>query len=91
MLLNIRALAVAGAVLHGALGLIIGMVNLVFPPYGDALLEVWASIYSVVGYDGPDGFVSVILLTLYTMIDGAIAGGILAWLYNLVARRGSAV
>ena len=87
MLLNVRALAVAGAVLAGALSLLVGMWHLVFPPYGQALLELWASIYSVVGYDGPDGFGSVILLTPYTMIDGAIAGGVLAWTYNLVARR----
>jgi hypothetical protein len=90
MLLNVRALAVAGAVLAGALSLIVGTWHLVFPPYGGALLELLASIYSVVGYDGPGGFGSVLLLTLYTMIDGAIGGAVLAWLYNSVARRGMA-
>ena len=88
MLLNIRALAVAGAVLSGALSLMVGMLHLIFPPYGVGLLELWGSVYSIVGYDGPDGFGSVILLTLYTMIDGAIGGALLAWLYNLAARRG---
>ncbi len=60
------------------------MLNVLFPPYGVAFLELGASIYP--GYDGPAGFGSVIVVTLYAAVDGAVAGAVLAWVYNLVAR-----
>jgi hypothetical protein len=49
--------------------------------YGSVLLDFGASIYP--GYHGPGGgFGSVIVVTLYALVDGAIAGALLAWLYN---------
>ncbi|UCG88108.1 MAG: hypothetical protein JSW71_06075 [Gemmatimonadota bacterium] len=83
--LNIKALAVVGAVLMGACLLLVGIANLIFPSYGVAFLDLMASLYP--GYHGPDGFGSVIVGTLYAAVDGAVCGAILAWLYNLVAGR----
>jgi len=85
MLLNIKALAIVGAVLMGACLLLVGIFNLIFPSYGVAFLDLMASVYP--GYHGPDGFGSVIIATLYAIVDGAVCGAILAWLYNLVAGR----
>ena len=80
MQLNIRALAITGAVLAGGSLLLMGILNLVFSGYAMQFLELGASIYP--GYSGPDGLVSVVVVTLYGLLDGAIAGGITAWCYN---------
>lgn len=82
MKLSTRGLATAIALLTGGCFLFVGLVQLAFPSYGGAFLDLGASIYP--GYHGPDGIGSVIVVTLYGLVDGAIAGAILAWLYNWV-------
>lgn len=84
MTLSVKGLAVAAAVLWGGGFLLVGLVNLVAPGYGVAYLEIGAALYP--GYAGPAGVGSVLVVTLYGLLDGAVAGAILAWLYNLAAR-----
>ncbi|NIM50181.1 MAG: hypothetical protein GTN62_07560 [Gemmatimonadales bacterium] len=88
MTLNIKALAIVGAVFTGGSFLLVGLLNLIFSSYGVGFLELGASLYP--GYGGPGGFGSVIVVTLYGLLDGAVAGAIFAWLYNVVAARGGA-
>lgn len=83
MTLNLKALAFAGAVAFGGSFLIVGILNLIWSSYGVGFLNLGASLYP--GYDGPDGIGSVIVVTLYGFVDGAVCGAIFAWLYNLVA------
>ncbi len=85
MVFNIKAFAIVCAVLMGACLLLMGILNLIFPSYGTAFLNLMASVYP--GYHGPAGFGSVIVATLYAIVDGAVCGAIFAWLYNLVAGR----
>ncbi len=87
MTLNIKALAFTSSVVLGGSFLLIGLVNLALSGYGDAWLNLAASLYP--GYDGPNGFGSVIVVTLYALLDGLIAGAIIAWLYNVFARSGA--
>lgn len=84
MTLNLKALAFAGAVAFGASFLIVGILNLIWPSYGVGFMELGASLYP--GYDGPDGFGSVIVVTLYAFVDGAVCGAVFGWLYNLMAK-----
>ena len=86
MSLNIKALTVAGTVLIGGCVLVVGILNLIFPSYGVAFLELGAAVYP--GYQGPSGFGSVIVVTLYALLEGAVGGVILAWVYNAVAGGG---
>jgi hypothetical protein len=86
MTLNVRALTIVGAVLTGGGLFLTGLANLVWNSYGVAFLELAASIYP--GYHGPAGFGSVIVVTLYGLVDGALCGAILGWLYNMVAAGG---
>ena len=83
MTFNVKALAIVGAILGGGMFLLVGLANLMFPSYGGALLEFGASIYP--GYKGATGFGSVIVVTMYAVVDGAVCGAIVAWLYNTVA------
>jgi len=51
------------------------------PCYAEAFLRLVASIYP--GYHYPSGFGGVIVGMLYGLLDGAVAGALIAWLYNL--------
>jgi hypothetical protein len=82
MRLDLKALAIAGGLLWGGVVLVAGVAHLAWPGYGGAFLDVVASIYP--GYE-VGGFGSVIVGALYGLVDGAIAGLILAWLYNAAA------
>lgn len=84
MRLCVRSLALASALLWGGLFLLVAVLNQLTGDYGAHLLDFGASIYP--GYHGAAGFGSVVLVTLYALIDGAIAGAVLAWLYNRFAK-----
>lgn len=84
MSFNIKAAATTGAVLWGGCFLLVGVANLIWSSYGGAWLDLGASIYP--GYQGPGGFGSVIVVTLYAALDGAVCGALLAWVYNMFAR-----
>jgi hypothetical protein len=85
MRFNITALAITTGVFWGAAILLVSLANLIWPGYGNALLDVAASVYP--GYQPGAGIGSVITGTLYALVDGAVAGGIFAWLYNFAASR----
>lgn len=81
MRLSVKAAAGAGALLTGGSVLFFGILNLIFPAYAEAFLRLVASIYP--GYHYPSGFGGVIVGTIYALVDGAIGGLLVAWLYNL--------
>ncbi len=85
MRLNTKALMIVCAALWAGLFLFVGVANLIWEPYGAGLLQLGASIYP--GYEGPAGFGSVIVVTLYALVDGAICGALFGWLYNMVASK----
>jgi hypothetical protein len=82
--LDIRGLAAAMAVLLAATFFLVGVGQLIWAAWGRGLLDLAATVYP--GYDGPAGFGSVIVVTLYAAVDGAVAGAVLAWLYNAFTR-----
>jgi hypothetical protein len=85
MRLNITALSMASGLLWGACILIVAAANLIWPSYGQAFLQLSASIYP--GYHPGTGAGSVVTGTIYALVDGAIGGAIFGWLYNLFAAR----
>lgn len=87
MSLDIKALAITGAIGWGASLCVVGLLNLAFPGYGTSALELSKSLYP--GYYGPAGIGSVIVVTLYAALHGALAGAIFGWLYNRFAGGGS--
>jgi hypothetical protein len=82
MRLDLKALAIAAGLLWGGAVLFVGAAHLLWPGYGGAFLEVVSSIYP--GYE-VGGFGSVVVGAGYGLVDGAIAGLILGWLYNAAA------
>jgi hypothetical protein len=66
-----------------ALGVLcVGIAHQIWPSYGGAFLDLMASISP--GYH-PGGFGPVIIATLYALVDGAIGGLVLGWVYNAAA------
>ena len=80
MKLSIKGLAWTGGVLWGLSVLLMGVLNLIWPSYGVAFLDVMRSVYP--GYKSVAGFAGVIVGTLYAIVDGAVAGAVFGWLYN---------
>lgn len=80
MELDTKALAVAGSLLTGGALLFFGILNLAVPGYAGPLLELAASIYP--GYGGTAGLGDLLVGTGYGLVDGAVGGWLLAWLYN---------
>ena len=87
MKLNLKALTIAFAILWAGAVFIVGAANLIWPEYGKTFLLMLASIYP--GYKASGLFGDMIAGSLYALVDGAIAGLILGWLYNLFARQRS--
>ncbi len=83
MKLSIGALASTAAILWGGAVLFSGIMNLIWPSYGVAFLQVVSSIYP--GYHATRSLGSVVVGTLYAILDGAVCGLLLGWLYNRFA------
>jgi len=85
MRFNAIALSATVALFWGAAILVVASANLIWPTYGRAFLELAASIYP--GYHPSPAIGSIITGTLYGLVDGAIAGAVFGWLYNLLSRQ----
>ena len=85
MRLSVKALSLTMAIVAGSALLLIGIGNIGLSGYGAAALELAASIYP--GYHGPGGIGSVVVVTLYATLDGAVVGALIAWLYNVLAKE----
>jgi len=83
MRLNVIALSLTSGLIWGSAILIVAVANLVWPDYGQAFLELTASIYP--GYQPGGGIGSVMTDTLYALVDGLTGGALFAWLYNLLS------
>lgn len=81
MRLDTKAMAIAFGTLWGACVLLAGVANMIWHGYGQAFLQLCASIYP--GYHPGTGMGSVVIGTIYALIDGVVGGAIFGWLYNL--------
>ena len=80
MKVSIKGLALACGCFWGGSILLVGTINLFWPVYGVAFLDVSRSVYP--GYANSTGLVALIFGTMYGLVDGMVIGAIIAWLYN---------
>lgn len=83
MRLDSKAAALTPGLPWGAMMLLVGAGNFVTGSYGQAFLDVMASVYT--GYHAAGTLGDTIIGALYGTVDGAIGGMVLAWLYNRLA------
>ena len=83
MKLSVKGLAITAAIIWGAALLIVGSANMMFPGYASNFLEVIGSIYP--GYQPGTVVSSVIIGSLYGVVDAGIGAAIFAWLYNFIS------
>ena len=85
MRINVKRVSLTLAMFVAILMFVVGLVRLVSPDYGQAFVEVMASLYP--GYTGPATFGQVIIGALYGALDGAIGGAVFGWFYNCCSGR----
>lgn len=85
MKFDIKALAITCAILWGAVVLVMGIANLIWSCYGRDFLQLLSSFYP--GYNAHRNIGEVVIVTLYAIVDGFLAGLIVGWLYNLLAKK----
>ena len=85
MKVSIKAVAVAFGLTWASCMLLVGIINLLSPPYGADFLRIMSSVYP--GFHDSHSWGSVALGTLYGFVDGAIGAAIVAWLYDLLVAR----
>lgn len=81
--LSLKAMAIAAGLLCVGAILCVGVINLAVPSYGTNFIQLTSSVYP--WFDTSRTLGNVAIGTVDGMIDGAIAGLILAWLYNAVS------
>ena len=88
MKLDLKALGITIGLMWSGAVLIVGLANLIWPTYGTSFLQVTASIYP--GYHASGSLGDMVAGTLYALVDGAVGGLILAWLYNCLLGKKTA-
>ena len=84
MKLSIKSLTMSAALLWGVAFLAVAVANFYWPLYGRTFLEVMSSVYP--GYNITGSLGSVIVGTLYALLDGAVGGALFAGIYNFFAK-----
>jgi hypothetical protein len=83
--ISLKAIGIAAGVLWGGAILFLGLINLASPSFGLSFLQVISSVYP--GFHVSRTIGDVLTGTVYALIDGAIAGLVFGWLYNLSLGR----
>jgi hypothetical protein len=83
MRLSVKAFAITAGLLWGGGILVVSLVNLAVPTYGQAFLNLCSSIYP--GYHASQTVGSVVIGPLYGLFDAGVGGAVFAWLYNCFA------
>jgi len=84
MKISAKAMAITGAILLGGYAMGgTGLLNLIWPPYGEHFLITMSSVYP--GYHATRTIGDVLVGACYGAVDGAVAGLLLAWIYNYFA------
>jgi hypothetical protein len=85
MRISVKPFAMVTAALWGGCLFFVGLLHVIFPSYGTAVLSAMSSVYP--GYHGAPTVGSLLIGTAWGLVDGAVGGCLLAWLYNLALQH----
>ena len=83
MRISAKAMALTAGFFLGVSTCLIGCINLIDASYGGPYLTSISSVYP--GFEPSRTIGSVMIGTIYGVVDGAFAGFLFAWIYNLLA------
>lgn len=83
MKLSIKGFTIAGAAIWGLGMLLVTLANMISPGYAADFLTAMSSIYP--GFEPGMGVKSIVVGTLYGVVDAGICAAIFAWIYNCFA------
>jgi hypothetical protein len=83
MRFSIKAIMLSSSLLWGLAMLLVGLIHIAVPSYGNSFLQMMSSVYP--GADTAPTLGRVLLGTLYGLIDGAAAGGLFGLFYSAFA------
>ena len=85
MRLSLKSVVLTAALVWGVYGIFLtGVMNLILPPFGEHFLMTMSSVYP--GYHMSRTLPDLLVGTGYGLADGAGAGLIFGWLYNVFAK-----
>jgi hypothetical protein len=86
MRISVLAMTLAFALVWGLYGMLgTGVLNLLWPPYGEHFLMTVSSVYP--GYHATRTVGNVLVAAAYGIVDGGVAGFLIAVVYNFFAAR----
>ncbi|HYL86787.1 MAG TPA: hypothetical protein VE263_21355 [Candidatus Angelobacter sp.] len=80
MRLSLKGMAIASGLIWGAAILCVAIIHLADPNYGVSFLQMTSSVYP--GFHAAGTLGRIALGTVEGIVDGAITGLVLAWIYN---------
>ena len=81
---SVKGLTLTCALMWGGCMLVVGLINLADPAYGQEFLRLMSSVYP--GADTTRTLTRVLVGCVYGFIDGAVAGWLFAMLFRAFAR-----
>jgi len=87
MRLSLKGMAIASGIIWGAAILCVAIIHMADPSYGVNFLQMTSSVYP--GFHAAGTIGRIAIGTVEGIIDGAIAGLVLAWIYNHFTRVSS--
>lgn len=85
MHLHLTAFALTVGLFWGGAILLVALANAIWPTYGEAFLQLVASLYP--GYHPLASVREILIGSAYGFVDGAISGWLFGWLYIFLSRR----
>jgi len=85
MQLSVRSFALTCGFFFAGTVTVVGGAALVFPGYGQPVLDLFASLYP--GYAADGSLIDLLVGVVLALVDGILGGLVFAWLYNRIAAR----
>lgn len=87
MRLSISGSAIAAGMVWGSAILIVELIHLLSPAYGATFLALVTSVFPWLHSEKP--IANLLVGTGMGLLDGAIAGALFAWFYNMILEQSS--
>ncbi len=85
MRLSIAGAAIAAGIVWGSAILLVEIVHLLLPNYGATFLALVSSVYPWLHFER--AIANLLVNTGMGLLDGAIAGALFAWFYNMMQEQ----